>query len=77
MILDTEMFSDGREQYFFDIKKAANQRMFLVITNQRSGGDPRFRRNHIVLFEENLPFFVEALSMLLGRLASGNLGASC
>lgn len=76
-ILDTEMFGDEREQYYFDIKKAKNQKHYLRITNRRHEPDDTYKRTQIILFEEDLPFFVEAISMLLGRHATGNLGISC
>ena len=76
-ILDTEMFGDEREQFYFDIKKAKNERHFLQITNRKRDADEGYKRSHIILFEDELPFFVEAITMLLSRHASGNLGISC
>ena len=76
-ILDTEMFGDEREQYYFDIKKAKNEKHYLRITNRRQEPDDSYKRTQIIFFEEDLPFFVEAISMLLGRHATGNLGISC
>ncbi len=76
-ILDTEMFGDEREQYYFDIKKAANQKHYLRITNRRQEADATYKRTQIILFEDDLAFFVEAVTMLLGRHATGNLGVSC
>ena|GEM_PF-1454755 len=75
-VLDTEMFGNEREQYYFDIKKSKNQKHYLRITNRRQEGNT-YSRSQIVLFEEDLPFFVEAITMLLGRHATGNLGISC
>jgi hypothetical protein len=76
-ILDTEMFGDEHEQYYFDIKKAKNEKHYLRITNRRYEPDDTYKRTQIIFFEEDLPFFVEAISMLLGRHATGNLGISC
>ncbi len=76
-ILDTEMFGDDREQYYLDIKKAKNQKLYLRITNRRQESDETYKRTQIILFEEDLAFFVEAIMMLLGRHATGNLGISC
>lgn len=76
-ILDTEMFGDGRRQYYFDIKKAKNNKHYLRITDRRQAPDDTFVRSQIILFEEDLGFFVEAITMLLGRHATGNLGISC
>jgi hypothetical protein len=76
-VLDTEMFGDDRKQYYFDIKKAKNEKHFLQITNRKLDAEDTFKRTHIILFEDDLPFFVEAITMLLGRHATGNLGISC
>jgi hypothetical protein len=75
-IVDTEMFGDEREQYYFDIKKAKNEKHFLRITNRRQEPDDTYKRIQIILFEQDIPFFVEAITMLLGRYATGNLGIS-
>ena len=76
-VLDTEMFGDERRQYYFDIKKAKNDKYYLRITDRRQAPDETFIRSQVILFEDDLGFFVEAIIMLLGRHATGNLGASC
>lgn len=76
-ILDTEMFGDDKQQYYFDIKKAKNQKHYLRITRRRQIENDTFKRTEIILFEDDLGFFVEAITMLLGRHATGNLGISC
>jgi DNA repair protein RadC len=76
-ILDTEMFGNDRKQFYFDIKKAKNNRHYLSITSRTQEIDDTFKRTQIVLFEDDLTFFVEAITNLLGRHASGNLGISC
>lgn len=76
-ILDSEMFGDNRKQYYFDIKKTKNQKHFLQITNRRQASGETYKRTHIIFFEDDLAFFVEAITMLLGRHATGNLGISC
>jgi len=76
-ILDTEMFGNDKTQYYFDIKKAKSDKHYLRITRRDQQEPERFRRTEIILFEDDLGFFVEAVSMLLGRFSSGNMGASC
>lgn len=76
-MLDSEMFGHRNKQYYFDIKKGKNDAIFLQITNRNPAVADAYKRTHIILFEDDLPFFVEALTMLLGRHATGNLGASC
>ncbi|TSJ34898.1 hypothetical protein FO440_24195 [Mucilaginibacter corticis] len=51
--------------FFFDIKKESNQTTYLHNTQLQD----EQRREHIVLFEDDLGIFIEALSMLLGRLS--------
>ena len=62
--LASEAFSSGRTHYFFDFKRAASDRLFLQITrsDRQSGGT--FRRSHIIVFEDDLPLLVQALSSL-------------
>jgi DNA repair protein RadC len=72
--LATETFSHGRKHYFIDIKKAVNDTHFLLITSSESfQNDPKYYRRTIQVWEENLGQFVEALTMVLNRLAYGDL----
>lgn len=72
--LASEMFGHGRKHYFIDIKKAVNNSHFLLITSsEQFPHDDKYRRQTIRLWEEDLAMFVEALSMVLGRLAHGDL----
>jgi DNA repair protein RadC len=75
-VLDSEMFGDDRRQYYFDIKKAKNNKHYLRITDRRQEPDETYKRTQIILFEDDLGFFVEAVSMLLGRFSAGQIGAS-
>lgn len=76
-ILDSEMFGNEKRQYYFDIKKTKNTRHYLRITRRDQQAEDLCKRTEIILFEEDMPFFVEAVSMLLGRYSSGNMGTSC
>jgi DNA repair protein RadC len=72
--LATETFSHGRKHYFIDVKKASNDSHFVLITSsEQFANDPQYYRRTIQLWEEDLAKFVEALSMVLGRLAYGEL----
>ena len=75
-ILDTESFNNQNRQYYFDIKKAKNQKYYLRITRRDQVQEDTFKRHEIIFFEEEIPFFVEAMTMLLGRYSAGQLGAS-
>ncbi|MDP9079939.1 MAG: DUF3276 family protein [Bacteroidota bacterium] len=76
-ILDSEMFGTDKTQYYFDIKKAKSQKHYLRITRRDQQDQDNFRRTEIILFEDDLGYFVEAVSMLLGRYSSGTMGISC
>ena len=69
-IIDSESFGDGSRHYFIDIRNTADNRPYLQITRS-DAVDQGYRRNFIIIFESDLPFFVEALSMLLGRFSAG------
>ena len=72
--LATETFSHGRKHYFIDVKKAVNDTHFVLITSSESfKNDPQYYRRTIQLWEEDLAMFVEALGMVLSRLAHGDL----
>ncbi|RKR82145.1 uncharacterized protein DUF3276 [Mucilaginibacter gracilis] len=72
--LASETFSHGRKHYFIDVKKAANDTHFVLITSsEQFQNDPTRYRRTIQLWEEDLAMFVEALAMVLGRLAYGDL----
>lgn len=71
----TETFSHGRKHYFIDVKKASNDTHFVLITSSEEYGNEEkaYHRRTIQLWEEDLAQFVEALSMVLSRLAYGDL----
>ena len=75
-ILDTECFNNQNRQYYFDIKQARNQKYYLRITRRDQVEEDTFKRREIIFFEEEIPFFVEAMTMLLGRYSAGQLGVS-
>ena len=72
--LASETFSHGRKRYYIDVKKAVNDTYFVLITLDESfpNHDTNYRRT-IQLWEEDLAFFVEALSIVLSKIAYGEL----
>jgi DNA repair protein RadC len=73
-ILDSESFGDERRNYFLDIKKAKNNTHYLRITRSDTLEEEHtYKRSSIILFEDDLNFFIEALTMVLGRFSSGNM----
>lgn len=74
--LASETFGRGRKHYFIDVKKASNDTHFLLITSsEKFQNDDKYYRRTIQLWEEDLGFFVEALSMILSQLAYGELSS--
>lgn len=73
--LASESFGHGKKHYFIDVKKASNDTHFLLITSSEKYDEDKFHRRTIQLWEEDLGFFVEALSMILGQLAHGELSS--
>lgn len=72
--LASESFSHGRIHYFIDVKRATNNTHFVLITSsEQFRGDEKYYRRTIQLWEEDLAMFVEALTMVLGQLAHGQL----
>lgn len=68
-IIDSETFGEGNRHYFIDIKKTVNNTPYLCITRSDKQ-DNGYKRNQLILFENDLHFFIEALTMVLGRLSA-------
>ena len=65
-----EIFSErvpaGSRMYFFDVKESAEGAKYLVISESRyAGGEPR-ERHRVMVFEEHLAAFTEALTEAAG-----------
>jgi len=69
--LDFEMFGENGRYYFLDLKLAKNKTHYLAITRSDKVENDRYTRSRLVLFEEDIPMFVEALSMVLTRFSHG------
>lgn len=72
--MDTEMFGDDNCQFYFDIKMARSKKHYLRITRRDKMEDDSYKRTQIILFEDDLGLFVEAISMLLVRFSHGQTG---
>jgi DNA repair protein RadC len=66
-ILESEMFGEGKRHYFIDMKKARNNSNYLRISRTDKVAENKFQRSGLVIFEQDMRFFVEALTMVLGR----------
>lgn len=63
-ILASESFSTNRRHYFLDFKLAANNTNFIQITRSDERGDGSFKRNQVLVFEEDFHFLIQAFSSL-------------
>lgn len=69
---DTEYFGEGDRFYFLDVIALGDERHYLAITrSDKLPSGQGYLRSQIILFEEDLLLFVEALTSLLGRLSTG------
>lgn len=65
----SEEFSSGNKHYFLDFKRAKNNRVFIQITRSDKLEDGSFKRNHVIVFEEDLPLLVQGLASLCHHAA--------
>ncbi|ROL58684.1 DUF3276 family protein [Bacteroidetes/Chlorobi group bacterium ChocPot_Mid] len=47
----------GRRTYFFDVKKAINDKLYLEITESKRNDDGTFERHNIMIFSEDMKHF--------------------
>ena len=70
--LDSEMFGEKNGRvYFVDLVMARNNKPFLAITRSDKVGSNEYRRDRVVIFEEEISMLIEALSMVLTRYTHG------
>lgn len=61
--LYSKKLSAGKRTYFFDLKKAKDGSVYLVITEQKED-----RRNSVMVFEERLGDFISALQDVANKM---------
>ncbi len=47
----------GNRTYFFDLKKASNEKLYLDITESRKKAENTFERHNIMIFQEDFKHF--------------------
>jgi len=73
-ILDYETFGDNQRSYYFDIKQARNNKHYLRITRRDATKEKKtYKRTQVIFFEDEIPFLVEALSMVLTRYSHSQM----
>jgi hypothetical protein len=66
---NSKILKAGAKTYFFDLKETKDKKPFLLITESRfKGGDKERERSSIVVFEQNIPAFAEAVAQLAAKL---------
>jgi hypothetical protein len=70
-IIDSEHFGESSEHYFVDLKVSRNRRTYLKITRRNSTPGTPYDGSAVILFEDDFAFFIEALSMVMGRYSHG------
>lgn len=65
-----ELFSEkvpaGRRTYFFDVKESVDGDKYLVISESRYAGGESHERHRVMVFEEHLVAFTQALTEAAG-----------
>jgi hypothetical protein len=66
---NSKILKAGAKTYFFDIKETKDKKPFLLITESRFKGEGEEReRSSIVVFEQNIPAFAEAVSEMATKI---------
>jgi len=63
-VIATESFTHYGKTYFFDYLRAANGTDYIRIARSDRQPDDRFEKQCVVIFEENFPLLLEAMSCL-------------
>jgi hypothetical protein len=69
--LDWESFGEGQDHYMVKLNVARNERHYLKITRRVEDTGSPYHGTGVILFEDDFPFFVEALSMIMTRYTHG------
>ena len=51
----------GKRTYFFDIKESQGDIKYLVISESKQVAEGGYQHNRIIIFEENIPLFIDGL----------------
>ena len=63
-ILASEAFSSNKKHYFLDFKHAENNTNFIQITRSDLLADNTYKRSHVIVFEEDFHFLIQAFASL-------------
>ena len=66
---ESQMVRAGGRTYFLDLKRTAEEKGYLVITESRFKGEGKgHRRQRIIVFEDDAEAFLKAVSEMIGKL---------
>lgn len=68
-IIATEKFFTKRRNYFFDFRKAVNNKNFINLVCSEKQPDNTYKRACIMIWEDHFEFLIEALSSLFSNAA--------
>ncbi|WP_354524592.1 UPF0758 domain-containing protein, partial [Mucilaginibacter polytrichastri] len=68
-IIATEKFFTKHRNYFFDFRKAVNNKNFINLVCTEKQPDNTYKRACIMIFEDHFEFLIEALSSLFSNAA--------
>jgi hypothetical protein len=63
--LHSASLSLGDKTFYLDLKEAVNGRQYLVITQSKSIEEEKYERIKMILFQDDIPEFADALSSVL------------
>lgn len=63
--LHTTALTFGEKTFYLDLKEAVNGRQYLVITQSKTIEDDQYERIKMILFQDDIPEFAEAMSSVL------------
>ena len=73
-IVLSERLNTLSRTYFFDVKESAKGNPYLVVTESYKQKDQEgFTRNSLLLFEEDLPQFIDVLNKVAAEIKTATL----
>jgi len=63
-ILSSEKFAAGKRNYFVDIRRASNFKLYLKITGTEKQADGNYQRFELIVFQKDMNLLIQACSLL-------------
>jgi hypothetical protein len=68
--------SAERRTYFFNVKENRTGDLFLTVVESKKHGESDFHRHQVVVFEEDIDAFMEAMNQAVRFMRQGPSGSS-